>query len=731
MKLAKKKKRIKIVSFAAIVFIAMHLLIISQVTNLFERLELDLYDYQLKSTNKDKRAHEDIAIIAIDEVSLDVMQEIVGRWPWDRKVWEELLDYLSQAGAKTIFFDVKFTEYTAPPKNGELHPSDQALFMGTLNSARVVHAAQIVNEPEYEDNYQTLNLPLPSEAKTLVLKNESGISEFNKYFLPYPELLEASDFLGSIDMYPDTDGVYRSISPLRSYNESYVKTLALAPLLSATEKFSYDQNHLRFRDYDIPLYRGRALINMVTEFNTYSASSIFASLIKNQKGEKQGHLIEPDVFKDKYVFIGATAVGLQDIKAFSPGIQPGVYGHASLLDTILSKKFIRKAPEYMVGLITLVLVLLATGGGIFLNTVGTQFAYYLIPSLIYFLGARILFEKYYFWLPSVHILAPPLLAFLLAALYRTFYENKDKRFLKAAFKNYISPELIDLIHASGELPKLGGDTQFRTAFFTDIAGFSSFTEKLPPDKLVRLINEYLDEMTKILLAERGTLDKFMGDAIVACFGAPFQFKDHANRAARVAIQMQEKMVLMRERWKTSEDNWPKEVMQMLMRVGINSGDILAGNMGAVGRMNYTMMGDAVNLAARLESAAKHYGVLIHISKSVKLQLTEHYLIRRLDKVIVKGKSEPVNTFELLGYREQRADLISLVDLFHKGLDFYLKREFQDALELFTKSQALEDKRFLDVKLKTNPSEVYIQRCQQYLQDPPGADWQGISTLKDK
>ncbi len=310
--------------------------------------------------------------------------------------------------------------------------------------------------------------------------------------------------------------------------------------------------------------------------------------------------------------------------------------------------------------------------------------------------------------------------------------NKDKKFLKQAFSNYISPELIDEMYSNGTPPKLGGDSGIRTAYFTDIQGFSTFSEKLSATKLVELLNEYLTDMTDVLLHDKGTLDKYEGDAIIAFFGAPLPLEDHAARACKVALSMQGKLDLLRVKWTAEGDKWPKFVHDMRMRIGINSGDIVTGNMGSKNRMNYTMMGDSVNLAARLEEAAKQYGIFTHVTSFTKDLTGDQFDWRELDTIRVVGKSEPVTTFELLGEKGKTDKLlVDLLTQFNSGIALYKAQKWDEAIKTFTATLELEYQRFPMLKHKTNPSKIYIERCEMFKQNPPPANWDGVYTLTEK
>jgi adenylate cyclase len=312
------------------------------------------------------------------------------------------------------------------------------------------------------------------------------------------------------------------------------------------------------------------------------------------------------------------------------------------------------------------------------------------------------------------------------------------------------------------MPELGGEAREITAYFTDIQSFSTFSEKLTAPQVVELLNEYLSAMTDILLEDSGTLDKYEGDAIIAFFGAPLDLPDHGLRSCRVAVAMQNKLLELREKWKNEKqgpdeperniknyppevwapgDKWPKIVHEMRMRIGVNSGEIVVGNMGSAVRMNYTMMGDAVNLAARLEAGAKQYGVFTMVSQfTMDLEFSQNGTTRKLrdevearliDEIAVVGKSEPVRVYELVAMKGELTDQEQqLFKHFAKGLELYRNMQWDEALAEF--EQAERHERFPDAK--TTPSQVFMGRCREYKENPPvppGETWDGVYRMTKK
>ncbi|MFQ6614178.1 MAG: adenylate/guanylate cyclase domain-containing protein, partial [Fidelibacterota bacterium] len=485
-------------------------------------------------------------------------------------------------------------------------------------------------------------------------------------------------------------------------------------------------------------------------------------------------------FYNKIVIVGVAVEVIHDTKSTPfynymgrQQLTPGMETHANAIQTILDRNWIRvfggrvtdlfyeypMSHTYLIALlsvIALMLLLLANPivAGILIILEGTT--YFAIVA-----GA---FTQDYFWLPKVlfssilpktfvsnnpewfvpHLPGPgeslvlplvaPLVGMILTytsiVIYRYVNEQKDKKFLKSTFGNYISPELIDQMYEEKREPQLGGDSGEKTAYFTDIQSFSSFSEILTATQLVELLNEYLTVMTDVLLEQGGTLDKYEGDAIVAFFGAPIPMEDHAYRACLTALNMQKELGNLRKKWSGEGDKWPALVFNMRMRIGINSGDIVTGNMGSRTRMNYTMMGDVVNTAARLEASGKQYGIYIQITKqTLDLAGRDKLEYREIDRVRVVGKSEAVETFELFSLKGGlTAQQKELIDVYNEALTLYRKQEWEQAIEKFQASEKLEE---VFDKRPTTPSAVYQDRCRYFQENPPGDDWDGVWTLTSK
>ena len=464
------------------------------------------------------------------------------------------------------------------------------------------------------------------------------------------------------------------------------------------------------------------------------------------------HISYYDIFRDttnldqyagKTIILGSSVSALFDI-VNGPHEEnvPAILVHASIIKNILEDDYLTVLNERHQRYAVILLALISTLIGLYFRSFASLF-FTITLAILYTLLAYICFKHNIYIGVSKQLLAI-IATNTLAMVVQAYFESKEKKFITSSFKQYISPELIDEMVAGGVTPQLGGEESNITAYFTDIQSFSTFSEQIGnPTKLVELLNEYLTAMTEVLTTKnKGTLDKYEGDAIIAFFGAPMKYDDHAKRACDTALDMQSELLKLRKKWHSEEKKWPSVVLNMHMRIGINTGNIVTGNMGSTMRKNYTMMGDEVNLAARLESAAKQYGAYIHICKNTIDQLVEQktnnqYIYRPLDIIRVVGKDEPVETYELLAYANDKdsSKLKKLCKLWEQARAAYLDMQWDKAIELFTQCLAYEPHLpERDPGSKTCPSQVYIKRCKAYKQNPPasaGEKWDGIFTATEK
>jgi adenylate cyclase len=469
---------------------------------------------------------------------------------------------------------------------------------------------------------------------------------------------------------------------------------------------------LVFKETEIPIDSwNRMVINFCGPEATFKYVS-FCDVIEGK--------IPPEVFSDKIVFLGATAAGLGDFIATPFSSQtPGVEKHATVVENILHEKFlVRGNREVLHDVIAILCICLAMGiflpllpsiwGGVASVSLWFGYNYYVY---IKFVNDGTWLNVTY---PGITVIA----CFSAIIMYRFMSEEKMRKGVRSAFENFMDPKVVHEILKEPDAIKLGGEEREVTVYFSDIEKFSSISEKLQPTELIELLNEYLSEMTDIILSHGGFLDKYIGDAIVAAFGVPLSQPDHAVRACLATIDNQKRLRELNKKFKEAGK------LAINARIGLNSGRVLVGNVGSTNRLSYTVIGDEVNLGARLEAANKYYGTYTMISERTYVLAKDQIETRELDMIRVVGKEKPVRVYELIDRKgevpEAKRDVLNI---YEDGRREYRKREWQKAIILFQKALSKDP--------HDGPSLTYIERCKIYAQDPPPEDWDGVYTLTAK
>lgn len=508
------------------------------------------------------------------------------------------------------------------------------------------------------------------------------------------------------------------------------------------------------RIYETPLYLEQLVeVNYFTTWRSeknprFSMAEVFDlayfSLYGEEIGLEEAQITEAraelkNSFRGSIVLIGPTDPLLQDLAPTSLDASPvpKVSVHGNLIKTIANGAFIDRFETWkqyvlLIGLTAVVAFCGIYGGKYFVWVIVGGFA----VLALYVLTAFQLFASTHTVLPLVAPAGSALTTGLAGFAVRVLIEEREKSRIKGMFGSYVAPEVVNDIIEGETGPELGGVSIDITPLFSDIQGFSTFAEMLQPSDLIDLMNEYLDSMTSVMHQQGGTLDKYIGDAIVAMFGAPVRHRDHAYRACVASQLMQKENARLREKWEAEGDRWPDLVKAMRTRIGLHSGDALVGNMGSRVRFNYTMLGDTVNLAARLESGAKEFGVYTMVTGETKARAEafgDACVFRFLDRIIVKGRRTPVEVFEIMCLRDDaRDELLECVELYSQGIVRYLARDFEGAIAYFESSakiEPLQPKR--DRGIFTNPSQVLIQRCHSLKDTPPPEGWEGVFEMKAK
>ncbi len=707
--------RNKIIQGAIIGLVSAAVALSLQFMGLLGWLENPLWDWRVQAMAELRQSNSAIKTIFLDQSSLDWGEkEMMWSWPWPRIVYEPIISFCQRGGAKAIVFDVLFTE---PSERIE---EDTALGNAIAGATGFVSAVFLGRE-------QGDSLKWPAEidvTKYDVTGLNDYLSHCNNQMLimpraafPIPDVARNSDILGNVSSGSDADAKIRRVGVFRVFDGHFIPSLGLAAYLAGNPdvKLKLDDKLLHVGNSSIPLDRnGDAILryrkSSKTTNRTVSAAAVIQSELLLREGGKPQ--CDPEFFRNAYVFLGFTAPGLVDLKATPVSrYLPGVEIQATVLDNLLSNDFIRDVDS---GWMVLFALLFGLASG--LTGRACANARQMVAALLVTVIAPILigFGTYHMgYCLQVGVLDTIGVFSLVSAVIVNYaIEGKKKRFIKNAFKQYLSPDVIEkLLQNPGNL-KLGGELRELSIYFSDVQGFTSISESLTPDNLTTLLNDYLTAMTDIIMDEGGTVDKYEGDAIIAFWNAPLDVPDHAKRAVRAALRCGKKLAELRPGFKERAGR------DLFMRIGLNTGQVVVGNMGSNQRFDYTFLGDAGNLAARLEGINKQFGTYIMISENTLKQIGDEFAVRELSRVRVVGRKEPVRVFEPM-FKEDYSARRNILDVFSSALKQYYDGKFDTALELFS-SIAEHDP----------ASSAYAKRC-KHLKEHPPQDWSGIWEMTEK
>jgi len=735
---------------------------ISFVKDLLDGYEFGSYDSRMRTRveNVEESSIDSVVIIDIEQNSI----EGLGNYnDWPHAYHGQLIDVVTSGNPKALLFDIIFdpentfnyelvnalTSENAPQEEYLSQATDQYLVsndpsrfvLSTFESQKVYHALVFELEDTLNFQYKMDSEPegydRPDHLINLPLDQAQRLPIGDRLTNTHMDLINAAKRAGSANFPQDQDGIIRR-APTAIYFEGpnhVYPTLVLAAAMDIlgipADGFDYDFDNLILRLSDttgtvireIPIDdQGRMFVNYYGRFKTFYYLPYMYCF--------DPEMLDPSYWEGKVALVGASLPGLMDLR--NTPVQEtfaGVEVHANVIHSVLQNEFV-SITDAQTNLWALLIICILLG---VLVSIPAKPLYTLpVPLLAIAVWVIFTYNAFFNDLKMWEVIRPAISmggTYLGIFLYNFLIVEKDKRFLKDTFGTYISPELIDQMFDAKEEPSLGGEEGYHTAFFTDIQSFSAFSEKLSASDLVELLNGYLTEMTNILLDNKGTLDKYIGDAIVAFYGAPAPVDDHEYWACLTAVKMQEGLAELRAKWQGEGDRWPEIVHNMQNRIGVNTGPMVTGNMGSTMRMNYTMMGDTVNLAARLEASAKQYGVYIQVAEETYKVCKDKFIWRDLDYVIVMGKTEPAQVFELIAEAgNMPSGYDKLLHAYHEAVKLYRNQDWLKAIEAFKASDELED---MFPGRKTNPSRVYIPRCEHYKENPPGDDWDGSWALTKK
>ncbi len=700
-----------------------------------ESLELKTLDqrfnfrYQYVDEEKKIKTEETpIVIVAMNDQSATSFKD---RYPWTRSYYAHFIRNMKRAGARVVGIDAVLD---APDYSGPEHDDDLA--------AAIKECGNVV-----------------LAGKVGKIETGGGRAQYESTVPPLDKFLDSGGKWGFVGVTNDADGFWRqyllsekigSEESQRTYYSFAIEILRMYYNIPDSVKFEENDNFFFFGDNILKKYKNFSfLINFQGPVNTFPYKSwdntlddssfdlkpeydldAFDSPGDPELGIPAG-LLQSGFFNGKIVLLGSTMEELHDDFAVplseSRNLEgqkletrmPGVEIHANAIHTIIVDNYITVQADW----IRVIIVTIASFF-VFLLVSRLQKPLLALPLFILIVAAIIALAFYLFVSQRIHMqMVTPLLAVGFAYVGNTLFqylgERKEKATIRNAFGRYLPEKVVEQLILNPGLLKLGGEIRFLSILFSDVAGFTTISEKLTPTELVHLLNEYLTAMTDIIMKYDGIIDKYEGDAIMAEFGAPLADDQHAQKACYAALEMQEKLVEMR--MKLKKEGRP----ELRARAGVNSGQVVLGNMGSQSVFDYTVMGDNVNLASRLEGANKEYGSYIMISEWTQELVKNEVITRELDLIRVKGKEKGVKVFEVLARVSTGIpnSTKKALEAYNQGLLAYRQQRWDEAIVYF--------KAALHAKPEDGPSQTYLERSEEFKKNPPPENWDGIFTMTSK
>ena len=628
-----KQTRRRSLGAAALGLVAAALSLALWLGGALDRVENVTWDLRVRQVATPSAASDSIALILLDQASLDWGAKVnAWPWPWPREAYAALIGFCRRAGARTVTFDVLFTE---PSFFGVW--DDQALGDAMAAAPDVVGAC-------FVDGNSQLTWPVP-------------------------EVRQGAARLGNVSGHPDADGVVRRAPLAFAVDDTVLASLSLATYELAESSLVGQPERTRILRYA-----------PAGTYPAYSAAAVIQSEIQLMDGGQPN--LDPQSLRGRHVFVGFSAPGLLDLRATPLSrVSPGVVVHATAFDNLMTDGFVTASPRSIVALVTVVLAMLAAVLALRTSRLALQVVLFAVALPLPALLGLGLYTTGQWW-PVVPMTLALLLALVGGLGLNWATEGRQRRFLKNAFRHYLSPHVIERLVDDPSRLQLGGERRELSIFFSDLAGFTGLGESLDPETLTELLNTYLSAMTDIILDEGGTLDKYEGDAIIAFWNAPLDQPDHALRAARAAVRCQQELTARTAEWRHIAGR------DLSMRIGVHTGPVVVGNLGSRQRFDYTVLGDAANLASRLEGANKAFGTGIMISEAVLDAGARALPHRELGRVQVVGRDEPVSVYEL--DVSHGSELPGSWSVFREALELVRAGKGMDAYRLATSPGASDD-----------------------------------------
>jgi adenylate cyclase len=688
-----KLPRIAIISLASLLLSALTL------TALFSSFELKSYDLLSRLFNPAK-GHPEIVIVQVDQPSLDSLAAEGVTWPWPRQIYAPLFERLAQADA--VFVDIIFSE---PSSYGNEDDSILAASLAqTGNVFLPVFATANEREPDaagqaFLDRLAVRDARKPSASLPFAIT-------------PIAPLASAAHGGGNVMIKPDRDGVYRRLPLLYQAAGRTLPHFVLGYLLERNI-ITVSQGVLQRKGVALPLDEGALLVRFPRGAQPYG--SVPAIDLISEAGADR---YPASWFKGKKVFLGLTAAGLYDLKPTAvSSVTSGVSVHAATLDALLHGGYFRRVPTAAVVLFMAVIVLIVCAFVLTHTSMLANLILMLAMAVTAFgLPAALFAQGWY--LALIPPLAALVTSFAVASIYSYATEGRERRFVRRAFSQYMDETLVTYLLKNPELIKPGGQRRRVTVFFADIAGFTTIAEQFPPEETALMLHDVLNAVSEEVIRHCGVIDKYIGDCVMAFWGAPLDSPDAGRNACRAALASLEALELVNRDFKD------RGLGAISMRVGLHTGDVIVGNLGSDRLFDYTVVGDTVNLASRLESANKYFSTRIMLSEETLQEAGDGFIVRELGLIAVKGKVHPVRIFELLAESARApSELIPWAGEYRRAMELFHRRRWQEAGECFDM--------LLTQRPQDAPAARYRDWCRECLASPPLTDDWNVIQMKDK
>lgn len=687
------------------------------------------FDLRMKQTIDIHKKDDRLVLAAIDDKSLSK----IGRWPWSRTQIVKLVNKLNHYGAKVIAFDIFFSEpeVACTAESPDQLLADSLKGFQTTPGNKIILPYSVAKRESKEINEENFFKDPPDQLLNFMMDTRqaegANLQEYlaEKKVFPIEGLANSDVGIAHIEAEADADGVFRHYPVLANVGSLYFPSFGL----QAYEMYSGDRTVLNIPSTETSYvqtkkgnlylnYNGEAKVRWFGGLDHFPTVSIY-DLFQAKDNDPDMH----KVFKDKLVFVGSTAYGANDLRNTPvDSILPGIVFHMNMVHMFLEGKFFVSELDstkiswvMLLGGSALIITIMLFG-----HAIVDFFAVFIILAGLYYIDT-------YYYIPRGYnnrlffCMFSVLSCYSWSTFLHFYQSNKEKKKIRGTFSRYLAPSIVNDLLKNPEKVRLGGEKKVITVFFSDVRDFTSISEKLTPEQLTVCLNKYMTMMTDTLFEHNGTLDKYIGDAMVAYWGAPVDLQDHPYWAIKGAIEMIERLPAVNEEF--AREGFP----QFKHGIGLNTGECSVGNMGSNQIFSYTALGDNMNLGARLESLCKFYGVQLNISEftknAVPKELQKEFTFRTLDKVIVKGKENAVTIYEVLHPSHPLKNEQAALDNYELGFQLYLKQNFLEAVRVF---------RNLHEKFPTDPSfERMLIASQEFLSVPPASDWDGSYIHKSK